>query len=104
MDDWGWAEDDVRRAPLLPVGQAEKRTLRGLLRRNELGHMDETVEALRASLNEGYLDPADREVLYGMTKERLKALSEQGKPLPGNLVQVYQRLKPQPARPPGLRA
>lgn len=104
MDEWIWAGDDVRRAPLLSVGQTEKRTLRGLLRRNELRHMDETVEALRANLSEGYLDPADREVLYSLTKERLKALSEQGKPLPANLVQVYQRLKPQPARPRGLRA
>ncbi|MFC6662563.1 hypothetical protein [Deinococcus multiflagellatus] len=66
--------------------------------------MDETVEALRHSLTEGYLDPADREVLYSLTKERLGVISSQGRPLPATLVQVYQRLKPQPRRPRGLRA
>ncbi|MFC6663017.1 hypothetical protein [Deinococcus multiflagellatus] len=95
-----------RRAPraLLPLAPPEQRTLKGLLRLYAPQHMDETVDALRARLNEGYLDPDDRRVLYGMTRDRLKALSEQGRPLPSNLVQAYRALKPQPRRPRGLLA
>ncbi|MFC6662854.1 hypothetical protein [Deinococcus multiflagellatus] len=78
--------------------------LHAVLRRYAAEHMDETVDALRASLNEGYLDPDDRRVLYGMTKTRLKELAEVGRPLPGNLVLVYRRLKPQAARSRGLQA
>lgn len=101
---WFLIEDDVRRAPLLQVTPIEQQWLRELLRQNDLGHGTETLKALQYSLDVGYLDPEDREVLYGIVKARLNALSSQGVPQPDSLVHVSQRLKPQTTRRQGVQA